>query len=559
MSENFRKVSKGGSLDLGYPRLSLAVIKRSEAELRKLIKRGHNVEGESRNCYSPLSLAIGWTAGIRILLEAGADPFQATLYAIGRGDEASMEMLLPECPLFQSHPRNLHERSVLSYALWAKGTPTTIRLIAKELANNHQQLTNLALQNLSHRQLRSFGLTLKDGNISSLQGKEHQVMTALSSRGIEIPAKTLPCPYTSVYHDKRMTVYAADELWARGVCNIDLPDAMGRTPLILACSTLQLPDGMISWYINKGARVMEFPQLGIKSYLHVVAAVLGGIDWIIDHKYDLSKLNELCSPTLTDSCTCQCSSDGCSPVKCLLGNGWDFEVEDWERKSRTLFEWFNSGRIDSSEQEKSCLEACRFEVFERLGMAHTCCQFNDKDVDGPSDDCPVMVQMPEDEQSELQDEDRCAGLVQALQAYMQLYGTLRVEYPEPIPIFWKAWWSTLTDLLPERGGLNCRDVLETDSEISSDDPSNSGPVKGRGLPKDEEINAQNKSDDQVPDEVSGDCGPNEKEICSRMEVLLAGEGLGLMEDVFSDDETQHSDSECGNDCDCYGCQYPRLS
>jgi hypothetical protein len=64
------------------------------------------------------------------------------------------------------------------------------------------------------------------------------------------------------------------------------------------------------------------------------------------------------------------------------------------------------------------------------------------------------------------------------------------------------------------------------------------PRQGRGLRKDEEIDAQNRSDDQVSDNVGGDCGPHEKEIRSRMKVLLAGEGLALMEDVFSEDETQ---------------------
>lgn len=346
-------------------------------------------------------------------------------------------------------------------------------------------------------------------------------MTALSEKGIEIPAKMLPCPYTSVYHDIDMSVYAADKLWACGFRAIDLSDTLGRTPLFFACNN---PDEMISWYIDKGARFLEFPRLGIKSYLHVAATALRDIRdkySITDLKYDLAKLNQFCSPTLTDSCTCYCSSDGCSPVNFFLKNRSNFGGLNWESKSQALYEWLNSG-IDFSEQERCCLEACRLEVFERLGMAHTCCQFI---VTYPLDSYSKAVtsreRMPEAEQSELQDEDHCAGLVQALQAYMQLYEILRIEYPEPTPIFCKAWWNTLTDLLPERY-----------------DGPGIGPGKARGLRKDEEIDAQNRSDDQVSDNVGGDCGPHEKEIRSRMKVLLAGEGLALMEDVFSEDETQ---------------------
>jgi len=160
VSENFHKVLKGGYLDCVYSRLSLAVTERSETELRKLIERGHDVEGEPGSGYSPLSLAIGWTAGIQILLEAGADPVQATLDAIGRGHGASVEMLLPKCPMFPIEPHSSHlpERSILSYALWVRSSPTIIRLIAKEIAKDLQQLKILALQNLSHGQSHSLGL-----------------------------------------------------------------------------------------------------------------------------------------------------------------------------------------------------------------------------------------------------------------------------------------------------------------------------------------------------------------------------------------------------------------
>ncbi len=208
----------------------------------------------------------------------------------------------------------------------------------------------------------------------------------------------------------------------------------------------------------------------------------------------------------------------------LLKKGWGFIVWNWETKSRILYEWLDSGNINSSEQENWCLEACRLEVFERLGMAHTCCELEYR----ANNFCAfATVQMPEDEQFELQDEDRCAGLVQALQAYVRLYEALRMEYSEPTAVFWKAWWGTLTDLLPQR-----------------DDSPDSAAGKGQGLPRGEDIDAQTESNDQVPDDVSSDCGPNEKEIRSRMEVLLASRGLALMGDVFSEDfsedKTRHT-------------------
>ncbi len=78
-----------------------------------------------------------------------------------------------------------------------------------------------------------------------------------------------------------MSVYAADELWACGLCAIDLPNTLGCTPLLIACGT---PNEMISWYIDKGARVLDFPRLGIRSYLHVAATALQFRNSIIDRK-----------------------------------------------------------------------------------------------------------------------------------------------------------------------------------------------------------------------------------------------------------------------------------
>lgn len=117
--ENFHKVSKGGYLDCGYSRLSLAVIQRSETELHKLIERGHDVEGESRNDYSPLSLAIGWTAGIQITAQGRGRSFSGYSKCNWTWDKASVKTLLPECPMFQSHFQGQRqcERSILSYAL----------------------------------------------------------------------------------------------------------------------------------------------------------------------------------------------------------------------------------------------------------------------------------------------------------------------------------------------------------------------------------------------------------------------------------------------------------
>lgn len=132
-----------------------------------------------------------------------------------------------------------------------------------------------------------------------------------------------------------------------------------------------------------------------------------------------------------------------------------------------------------------------------------------------------MLQKPEEEQCELRNEDEHAGLVQALEAYMQLYETLRAECPETISIFWEAWWRALAGLLPEKEwcwNYETHIYEEVIDEVL--DP--------------ESADEANEEDDSS---IRGHClWPDEDLIRSRIEFFVGGGGMAfLAEDIFSDD------------------------
>jgi hypothetical protein len=480
-----------------------------------------------------LSLAIGWTAGVNILLEAGADPFRATLDAIGREDEVTIKLTLPQCPIFSlriwSYSKSAVNCSILSYTLWTGSSRNIVRLIVERLAEDRRQLVQLARRSLPDRQLRCLGLSRRNGDLSSLPGNEDSIVAALSQNGIEIPPKIVPCPYSTVYHDENMTVYVANELWAHGFRAIDMPDAWGCTPLLLACGDPMRDKEIICWYLEKRAVSLDFDRLRIRSCLHVAAATFLVHGCRALHEKYIESLNFACGPTLKDSCNCYCSSGGCLPVNLLLKRWETKQLEDWKERSQGLNTWLDLSSINSSEREACYSEVCRLEIFERLGMAHTCCKWELTRLDNACYDIPSMLQMAEDEKCELRNEDEHAGSVQALLAYMQLYESLKVECSEPFSIFWEAWWRTLAGLLPEKW-KKCwdsedwilREVAQEGSKAGDPDEAN--------------------EDEEDLSRSGNDFGLDEAMIRSRMEFFVEGGGIALLaNDIFIDDDDE-SDS-----------------
>ena len=87
-------------------------------------------------------------------------------------------------------------------------------------------------------------------------------------------------------------------------------------------------------------------------------------------------------------------------------------------------------------------ELCRLEIFERLGMAHTCCDI------GPSPlACSEYFLPSEEECHELREVDN--NFRQGLESCMCIYALLRREHIVPFSKFWCNWWTAVNDILPE--------------------------------------------------------------------------------------------------------------
>lgn len=132
----------------------------------------------------------------------------------------------------------------------------------------------------------------------------------------------------------------------------------------------------------------------------------------------------LCDPLYSDGCHCPCSSAGCLPFhkfwRCDALSG-DHNCCMLTTKG-TLFNALEKMLclcgLDEAQSELCHEDICRLEVFDRLGMAHTCCKWHQN--------IQVRSSMPEEDPKQLQEED--IELKEQLDLILQAYKNSRKKY-----------------------------------------------------------------------------------------------------------------------------------
>lgn len=137
------------------------------------------------------------------------------------------------------------------------------------------------------------------------------------------------------------------------------------------------------------------------------------------------------------------SSTGCLPFykmwKCDPKNE-NFHESCKAISSGTLFLfldiWLSLCGLDEGQSELCYKEAFRLEVFDRLGMAHTCCGHQKSFMD-------------ENDQKQLREEDEDSELKEQLDTIIQVYQNRYTKHSGGLKDFWKGIVQDLDGILPE--------------------------------------------------------------------------------------------------------------
>ncbi|KAJ3547438.1 hypothetical protein NM208_g1510 [Fusarium decemcellulare] len=433
----------------------MAVINRSEHQLRQLLRIGR-VDIHAKSL--PLvALAVGWPVGLKILLESGADPNDGILPAVREGHIPSIRLLLDYgCDFFQSEPGSvLHTGyDLLSEASIYACHADVFCLLIEKLAQRRRALLRLALKNLPGPDLDRLGLRseAQECDQSLLDQHAREVFHRLIAAEIKVPAGFWPGKESIIYHHHDITYSLAKKLYSMGFHDIDVPKdgTSDHTPLYNAISRAPLDYADVSdhlrlivWYLEKGARLPVEPSERFRLFLPSWNGILTSTIWInegtrLDGPLELLRQLYPQGALIFESGTCRCNVAGFNPSSLVLqSQNGPFDLTG---RRRWLFHLPRYAQMGLPLTPQCFQDICRLEIFERLGMAHTCCS------PFKSDDSTSLNSESSEEAQELEEEDIL--LASALESHLRLYSDLHQRHSSNFEAFWLSWWIALEHHLP---------------------------------------------------------------------------------------------------------------
>ena len=338
-----------------------------------------------------MELAIGWQSGLQRLLGAGFSGDAALRLAMYTDDLSSSKIILAA----DNFPRE-------------NGTWTDV---LGDLFMTPRDIQQAVIETFSH---------------SAASVGDHSVYHALFDFGRP------PC----------LTILQS--FYANGFESVDSLNEEGQTPLFWAClnsigrswtrETLQ----SIQWLLDKGACPNFF---SVDSYPNLLFYIANSYPRQLadDIRFPSKEFESLvkrsasvCDPLCSDGCRCYCSTAGC--LSCYEFWSSDaFRIHHSSVRIDALHKWLSLCTVDET-QSKECYEdILRLEVFDRLGMAHTCCRRQG-------------LYMDETDQEDLWEED--AVLREQMELIIEGYLKCYERYAGGLKRFWKSCFQDLDVLLP---------------------------------------------------------------------------------------------------------------
>lgn len=469
--------------DLGYNPLSLEILRRSLEGVKALSRKqqipyNRTIDaGSSRPDY--VSLALDWPEGLGHLVRMAYNPFGAIRTAFQTTDDKSLSVLCTTCyPLFaatdpqffgSSDWRTFKPLWLFTAAVtvgYRASTHTLISVAVREFKRRRDDLKALALEHLMLADQAKYDLLSE----APLDARAPEVFEALTNT-TKVPVSLDCCSMASAYDFEiestrgvPIALALLNMLYDSGFKAVDLPNTKGHTPLFVFCTLainhvldFKLIDDFLEvfiWFLRRGASPTFRPATRSSNdppwpnILFYLAALVNSCNYrrLMVSWAEPTRIQLQLDYSDTDGCICFCSEAGCLPPKLLWACGHMPASKDCSRaqlRNSDSLEWaMRLLSITAAERDRWYADICRLELFERLGMAHTCCataghrSLNAQAYQTPS----------EDEQRRLRDED--FELARYLDLFMVEYYTASAAYGDKDDQFRSVWWEVIDQILP---------------------------------------------------------------------------------------------------------------
>ena len=332
-------------------------------------------------------------------------------------------------------------------------SPSVVLLLVERLASRRQELLQLALGHLPEAVIETSWCNYHVRPRPLLDYHAIEIYEQLQAHCVEVSRALWPGPYTTIFHSRYVLNNSslAMKLYDLGFHDIDKADDHGMTPLIkaiMSCGsdTDDCPR-LIEWYLDMGV-TLGFFSTHVLSQSICFPTMVSARVWITQEQelYGILKVfRQLIDGDRqpNDDCRCWCSTMGCTPIGVVLRKKawtlfWFSCVLQLRGRRRWLYLLPRYSSLGLDLNQTCFTDICRLEIFDRLGMAHTCCHRLEV---CPQNHFPIT----RDELEELQEEDQ--SLKEALDMYIELYLDLLRQHQGNFESFWISWWFTVDHFL----------------------------------------------------------------------------------------------------------------
>lgn len=374
-----------------------------------------------------------------------------------------------DCPAFfmvpswtRSWTRKEYETSLLAPHTYSD---STFRIVLPHVARTRRLLSEQGLRLLPEswekhhlQRITSRGVLLDQHAL--------QIWNALESGNHHLPAFLWPGTAVTVYHT--LTKYGiydcdvktmAERFWEAGFRDINVADSEGNTPIDSAFSRCLFDT--CTFFLSKGVQpppdALWMSMRSLSSKSHEVVPPLPP-QW----------MTKRFPPLDYDGCTCFCSVSGCTPASLLVRRRWLGYLPQ-----RRIVDMF-ARMLPPGLREECHMAHMRLEIFERLGMGHTCCR---EPADPNWTTVRPELEIPSiDEIREIQTEDRI--LHHVLEDCMKLFENIRQCFEGRFRDYLSGFRASMSLLLPYGDSIEDGNLVGVKRANSMDEDAASSELSG---------------------------------------------------------------------------------